>query len=372
MMRRTNLLALCFVLCSGVVHAWERPKYEDATVVARSELIVVGHLKPNIIRHVPHKKQVGEGSSWENHAILVINQVLKGKCDQAEIPIIIHYGLEPITAKAGLPKGVVEIHDTGNSSLQFESLVRDATANNLWFLRKRSGTYGREPGNGNYGIVDPEDLQPLEWKNYFLCYLASDPEKGVREFVLKNPGQASRAKNYLDHLDIQSILKLPDSGTRYEKLFPFFLARTTWDMREEAKTGIVGCGNIGGERLLQVFADPKQKQLRQVVMGMWREMGYREMVPLMINLLEEHDAFWAQQIVEKDWWGDQTNPELTARRQEVFGEIVNAVRALGSFRDPRAKEALELTRRRWAMMYFDNPQIVEECDTALRELARAK
>ena len=143
-------------------------------------------------------------------------------------------------------------------------------------------------------------------------------------------------------------------------------------MREEAQAGIVGCGSIGGERLLQVFADPKQKQLRPVVMNTWREMGYREIVPLMINLLEEHDAFWSQQIVGKGWWGDQTNPELTARRQEVFSEIVNAVRALGAFRDPRAKQALELTKRRWALAYFDNPQVVEECDLALRELTAAK
>lgn len=166
-MRRTTLLAvvLCFVMCSGGAHAWERPKFEDATVVARSELIVVGHLKPDAIRHIPHKKKPGEGASWENHAVLVITQVLKGKCDQAEIPIIIHYGLEPISNRAGLPRGVVEIHDTGNSSMQFGSLVKDVAADNLWFLRKRSGTFGREPGTGNYGIVDPADLQPLEWKN---------------------------------------------------------------------------------------------------------------------------------------------------------------------------------------------------------------
>lgn len=192
------------------------------------------------------------------------------------------------------------------------------------------------------------------------------------EFVLKNPGQASRAKNYLDHLEIQRILKLPDAGVRYEKLFPFFLSRTTWDMREEARAGIVGCGKAGGEKLLQVFADPKQKRLRQTVMNMWREMGYREIVPLMINLLEEHDAFWIKQFLEKDWWSDQTNPELTARRQEVYGEIFNAVRALRAFRDPRAKDVLELTRRRWVMMNFDNPQIVEECAAALRELTVTK
>lgn len=360
---------LILLLCSEFGRAWMRPVFEDVTVVGRSELIVVGHLKPDIIRHVPHKKQPGEGTSWENHATLVITQVLKGHCDKAEIPIVIHYGLEPITAKAGLPKGVVEIHDIGGTRpLRFGSLVKEATEDNLWFLRKRSGTFGREPGNSHYGIVDPEDLQPLEWKEYFLAYLSADPEKGVREFAQKHPEKAERAKKYLDHLEIQRILKLPDAGKRYDLLLPYFLTRWTWEDREEARAGMVGCGATGGERLLQIFADPKQKRLRQVILSVWKEMGYREIVPLLVNLLEEHDAFWAQQIVGKGWWSDQSDPDRTERRQEVYGEIVDAVRALGSIRDPRAKAALELTKRRWSLAYFDNPELVQECDQALRAL----
>lgn len=371
MMRRATPVASCFALLlfASTGHAWERPIFEDATVVARSELIVVGRLKPDVVRHIPHKKQPGEGTSWESHAVLVITQVLKGKCDQTEIPIVIHYGLEPITAKAGLPKGVIEIHDVGGTRpLRFGSLVPEATEDNLWFLRKRNGTFGREPGIGNYGIVDPEDLQPLQWKGYFQCYLSQDPERALKDLVWKNPAVADRAKNYFYHLEVQRALKLADEGQRYDRLLPFFLARTTWDMREEAREGLVGCGAVGGDRLVQVFANPKHKNLRHLILGMWPQMGYRGSVPLLINLLEEHDAFWSLQKIEKGWWGDQADPELTARRQEVFGEIVDAVRAVGSLRDPRAKAALELTKRRWSLAYFDNPEIVQACDQALRAL----
>jgi hypothetical protein len=110
----TSLLML--VLCARIAHAWLRPTYEDATVVERSELIVVAHLKEGSIQHVPHKRKPDEGASWEHHAILVITKVLKGKCDTAEIPIVIHYGLTPRAGdgKPASPKDIIEVHDTGN------------------------------------------------------------------------------------------------------------------------------------------------------------------------------------------------------------------------------------------------------------------
>jgi len=37
--------------------------------------------------------------------------------------------------------------------------------------------------------------------------------------------------------------------------------------------------------------------------------------------------------------------------------------------DPRARPAIEKTRKRWVANHFENPQIVEECDAALKVLA---
>ena len=57
---------------------------------------------------------------------------------------------------------------------------------NLWFLRRRSGTYGEEPSNGNFGIVDPGDLKPLALKSYILAYLSADPEQAVGHTMANN------------------------------------------------------------------------------------------------------------------------------------------------------------------------------------------
>jgi hypothetical protein len=90
------------------------------------------------------------------------------------------------------PTNRVEIMDTGNSAHSGISLVEDAATDNLWFLRRRSGIYGREPGTGNLGIVDPEDLQPLKLKDYFLSYLSPHPQEDVVKYAAKHPDVADR------------------------------------------------------------------------------------------------------------------------------------------------------------------------------------
>lgn len=384
-MMRTGIVPISLVLvvlCSNNAQAWLRFRYEDAIVVERSELTAVAHLKEGTIQYVPHGKPQ-EGASWEFHAMLVITEVLKGKCSSAEIPIIIHYGLTPVVGgyvkrenlminrRGGdkeYPKDIIEILDTGNSTWGLPPLVKDARQDNLWFLRKRSGTYGDKPGTGKYGIVDPEDLQPLEWKDYFLAYMADDPESAVKEYAEKNLGKAVRAKGYLDHLEVQRILKVKDTAERYDKLLPFFLHRMTWNRKCEAKEGIISCGKIAGERLREVFDNPERSECRDDIIRMWPDMGYREAVPLLIELLKKHDQFWAKQELQKGWWNKDVSSAQTCRRRDIYCEVYYSVCALRSFRDPRAKDALKMTRDRWKAIGFDNPDIVEECEAALRAL----
>ena len=379
-------LSLAIVLLSfDPAHAWRRPRREDAVVVERSELIVVGTLDANSIKYVPHKPKASEGRSWEHHATLVIRDVLKGRSDRRDIPIILHYGLSPrvggISAGHGFdpdqgllpkedPKAAVYILDTGTSAWSARPLVSDAGKDNLWFLRKRSGWYGRKPGRGKYGIVDPEDLQPLQLKDYFLAYLSDDPELAVKRYMAKNPAVAQRAQRYLDHLEIQRILKIEDPSQRLEKLLPFYIQRTTWGMTREARQGIIACGTIGGKRLLTVFQDPKHRDLRADIIRIWRDIGYKDAVPLLINLLKQHDRFWEDQDLKKRWWNREVGSELTRHRRAVYGEIYHAVCALRSFEDPRAREAIEITRRRWKSINFENSQIVEECEAALKALKK--
>jgi hypothetical protein len=379
---RTLGLSLAIVLLSSdLANAWERRRYEDATVVERSELIVVGHLEADSIKYVPHERKAGEGKSWEHHATLVISDVLKGSSASRGIPIILHYGLSPRVGGTSVghgfdpdqgllpkddPKAAIYILDTGGSSWTFSALVSDAGKDNLWFLRKRSGFFGRKPGTGKYGIVDPEDLQPWQLKDYFLVYLSEDPESAVKRHMVNNPAVVQRAQRYLDHLEIQRILKTKDPSHRLEKLLPFYIKRTTWGVTGEARQGIISCGKVAGKSLLTVFQDSKHKDLRNDIILIWRDIGYKEAVPLLINLLKQHDKFWENQDLKKGWWNRDVGSELTRNRREVYGEIYYAVCALRSFADPRAREAIEITKRRWKTINFENSQILEECEAALK------
>jgi hypothetical protein len=199
MIRSHRIFLFLAMLLAGsiAVHGWLRVPYEDSAVVERSELIVVGRLSRESIQRFEHQDETG-AIWWEHHATLLVSEVLKGKLSSEEIPIVIHYGLT-----TGSPHGAgdkIGIFDSGNSGVSFNPLIEDVQADNLWFLRRRAGIYGREPGTGKYGVVDPEDVQPSRWRDYFLSYLAPDPETAVAEYARRNPESAGRAKRYLERL----------------------------------------------------------------------------------------------------------------------------------------------------------------------------
>ena len=386
-MKRSLILVVvsCLVfLPSPLAHAWLRPLFEDATVVRRSELIVVAHLKPETIKYVPHEKKPGEGASHEHHATLVITEVLKGKCSEKELPIIIHYGLTPVVSghrdgkgsridfrggREGHPEDIITIISTGGKPWGDGALrVKNASEDNLWFLRRRGGIYGREPGTGKFGIVDPEDLRPLKLKDYFLAYLSDDSEAAVREQMKTHPEITERAQRYLEHLEVQRILRITDPAERFEQLLPFYLERQSWGLEPEARQGILSCGDLAGERLVPLFRDPKRRQFRKDIIGIWGKIRYRDAVSILVELLTRHDRFWAKQDLQEGWWNNDTGSELTRRRRDIYGEVYSAVWALRLIKDPRAREVLEMTRKRWEAIDFDNPQIVEACKAALHEL----
>ena len=160
----------------SAAHAWQRRSYANNEVAERSEVIVVGALKRDSIQYVPHQSKYG--ASGEYHVTLVIAEVLKGKLEQKEIPIIIHYGLDlaigersfrdPATTAEQKAKGPIIL--VNNPGSMWGPYLTGVDTDTVWFLRKRSGIYGEEPGRGDYGVVDPEDVQPLKLKEYFKCY----------------------------------------------------------------------------------------------------------------------------------------------------------------------------------------------------------
>ena len=67
------------------------------------------------------------------------------------------------------------------------------------------------------------------------------------------------------------------------------------------------------------------------------------------------------------WWGGHCNP-ATAERHAPYTEVYYGVSTLRKFKVPFAKPILTKTRERWVAINFDNDQIIEECDLALKEL----
>ena len=384
-------IAMLFVWSTSA-HGFLRCHFEDATVMERSELVVVGHLEADSIQFVPHKHGPNEGRSWEHHATLVITEVLKGKSSDKRIPIVIHYGLTPQVGGTSIEHGFdpthapllkkdkkndpIHILDTGSSARSHKPLVSDAGKDNLWFLRKgirRNGLSNKELDAKTYGILDPEDLRPLAMKDYFLAYLSEDPVSVLKKYVEKHPEAKDRVERYVDHLEVQKILKIEDPRERFDKLLPYYLKGVTWNMASDARNGILSCGKVAGEKFLLLFDDPKYKNQRKDIIRIWSQIGYKEatpvVVPLLVDTLKREDPFWATQNLEKGWWNDDSNPDLQRKRQTSYGEVFFAAYMLKAFPDPRSKESLELTKKRWGSIHFENPQIIEACEASLKAIS---
>jgi len=383
------LITVGLVLAGRPAYGWLRPCYEDITIVQRSELIVVGRLKRgSVISASP-----GEGYS-QYRARLAITNVLKGTIDDAEIPVIIYHGLTPLIGgyinEGGVMmdlrplygetrKDAIHIIDTGGDTT-FDPLVSDAGEDNLWFLRRRSGNDGREAGTGNFGIVDPEDVQPLSLQDYFLAYLSADPEAGVKTQLALHPEIARRAQRYLDHMEVQRILVLPDPDTRIQRLLPFYIKGQFWAAGPpthhfEARRGIVDCRETSAPYLQRLFQDPGLVNLRKDVIDMLGEASIRARIHIMqlIELLEEHDRFWSGQHLEEGWWNNDPDSELTRQRRRLYEEILSSLVTLGKIGDDSAVSAINQTKATWERI--NNPsshRIVKQCDEALRLIEARK
>jgi hypothetical protein len=388
---KVAILGLAAVLVlSSQAYSRTRLPFEDHVVVERSDLIVAGFLRESSITYVPHQNRAGLVESWEHHASVVVTEVIKGQTHEKEIPIVIHYGLAPkvggkflcpgygmststkgwldtISRKYGILEPV-EIWDTGSSAFGSKPVVADAGGVNLWFLRKLPSLWGQNGGRRNFGVTDPEDIQPFEFKNYFLAYLSKGPEKAVKEQLKKNPNVAKRAQRYLNHLEIERIAKIPDVNDRVGKLLPYYVRNIRWQGKNEAREAIIACGEIAGPYLRTAYDDPNLAHVRRDIIRVWGATKYRGCVPLLIELLKECDNFWAGQKLTNDWWNNDPDPQRKIRRA-AYEKVCYSVIALREINDSRAKDAIELTKRRWASINFDNPQILDECNRALRQFS---
>ncbi len=80
--------------------AWMRVHYEDEEIVKRSDLIVVGAIKDGTVVVVPHAPDQGGVRSWATRATLRVREVVKGQCEEKELPIVVRYGLnDPVRVR---------------------------------------------------------------------------------------------------------------------------------------------------------------------------------------------------------------------------------------------------------------------------------
>src|SRR6185295_6525826 len=140
----------------------------------------------------------------------------------------------------------------------------------------------------------------------------------------------------------------------------------------EARNGIVQGGRASVQYLKRIFLDPNLVQLKEDVIEAFGEIRCARCVEPLIHLLREHDGFWSQQHLEPDWWSLDYESELTKTRRRSYGEVYKSVIALGKIGDGRAIEAIQLTRSRWEAINFENKQIVDACDNALKLLRKNK
>ncbi|MCL2640099.1 MAG: hypothetical protein FWD53_04570 [Phycisphaerales bacterium] len=369
------LLAIILIAtCSLPAHAWLRLHYEDAQIVERSELIVVGSLKTDSLMIVPHPKPKYGGVSWETHAMLTIREVVKGELNEKEIPIVIRYGLDVSTGGENLNRGRFEkntplpkadkilLIDTGNSAFTFGP-GWDLAQDNLWLLRKK--THRAQPTDTSFGIEDPEDVQPLTLRKYLECYLLPNPEPAIRAAIQTNPDIDSRALRYLQRSQVTRILEEKDPATRVERLLPYYQTGN-----EEAYRGIVDTGSVAGPYLMALYKNSPDER-RDDIIRLWGHIRYTGCVDTLIELLNRQEQFWAAQKFNNDnWWNTDVSSQLTRTRRTNYSLVYASVYALSQIlpNDPRAREALELTRRRWATINFSNKQILETCVKALETL----
>ena len=353
---------------------WIRPHYEDAFVVARSEMIVLGHFKEDSIKCITHGYDTGGGVavSEQYHVTLVVTSVLKGEERPSEIPLIIHYGLAPRVGgkdspRSSCPKGAIEIWDEGNSLISPSPLIEDARQDNLWFLRKRRGIYGRQQGAGPFGVVDPEDISSASLKEYYLAYLSENPDTSLKKVTSGDIRLSERAKPFLEPMDLEKILSEKHPWIRGEALLLYLIK--LYRHRGDPKVG--SDLKKAGDALIEIFEDSSMRDFTGDVMNVWASLRYEPGVEPMICMLGRLEAFWDSHKLEKRWL--EADTDSAKEQQAAYAEMSHAISALRRIGDPRAKQAIQTVRERWAS--YDGgtgEKIVQACEAALERLSDKK
>lgn len=206
--RRAAIGCLLVAVAAAPAWAWLRPQANWAELFDEAELIVVGHVVGDFVHVILQKEDVRPGVApvWGHEGRLAIDEVLKGECGEAEIPIMLHYGLDPCQClrDGKLSRGGwahvypgLPILDTGSSAMGPPVLV-DARRPAIWFLGHYAlydGSYEPKPAPV-LGVREPCHMQALKMLPLIrailkpdgldeqLAFLA-DPDEQVRYAALR-------------------------------------------------------------------------------------------------------------------------------------------------------------------------------------------
>jgi hypothetical protein len=164
-MTRTLVWASLVLFISCRAMAWSEMVYTDAQIVDRAELIVVGHLKRDSLKHEPRS---------DSHAVLVITRVVKGVTQAREIPISISLLPAPNTYKNAddfansdlsprvydWTKPIVLFDNNPDGGSEYP-LIDDIRKDQVWLIRKGKGADRSLKSGEDLGVFEPQDVQPL-------------------------------------------------------------------------------------------------------------------------------------------------------------------------------------------------------------------
>ena len=171
-MTRTLVWAsLVVLLISCRAMAWSEMVYTDAQIVDRADLIVVGHLKRDSLKHQPRS---------DSHAVLVVTRVIKGVKQATEIPISISLLPAPNTYKSAddfanndlsprtydWTKPIVLFDNNPDGGSEYP-LIDDIRKDQIWLIRRGKGVNSGDA----LGIFEPQDVQPLSKEQQLKKYV---------------------------------------------------------------------------------------------------------------------------------------------------------------------------------------------------------
>jgi len=319
---RGALVGLLSLLAMQQAWAWARPMPNWASLVDDAEVIAAGHIVGTPI-YVAHKRPPDEGRSWEFRARLAIDEVLKGKCPDKEISVILQYGLSPSEyTQDGKPvqqkwlgdRPGLTIHDTGET-FDGRPILTDARAPAVWLLSHYPDRFARKGGpTEDFSVRDPEHMQPIGMLPFFRSILKPEPIAMQLAF-LHDPAPENRLKvlqYFIARREttafpaVADLLTDPDTYVRrlaIEGCVPLGGTAAIPHLRSVLDTGDRGAfwatahalaqlHDVGSvPRLTQVLAADSRPPWRAAAAGALGSIGDPAVIPSLINALNDDGCY---------------------------------------------------------------------------------